>query len=61
MAQNTISSVVCLKQDIGLKKKQMGNECSTVACSARPLIKSLHIAEVRPERHREVAATTRAR
>jgi hypothetical protein len=33
----------------------------TEACSAHRLIKSLHIAEVRPERHREVAATTRAR
>jgi myo-inositol 2-dehydrogenase/D-chiro-inositol 1-dehydrogenase len=31
----------------------------TEACSAHPLC--LHIAEVRPERHREVAATTRAR
>jgi hypothetical protein len=33
----------------------------TEACSAHPPIKSLHIAEVRPERHREVEATTRAR
>ncbi|HET9470479.1 MAG TPA: Gfo/Idh/MocA family oxidoreductase, partial [Usitatibacter sp.] len=30
------------------------------ACAAHPLVKSLHLAEIRPERLAEVAAATRA-